>query len=68
MLPFICLLTIWAISPEFCRKPYILEADDFLGACYRKAITPQSYGLFPPKRSLAIAGCDAVVHSGAERL
>ena len=23
------------------RKPSILAADDFLGACYRKAMTPQ---------------------------
>ena len=27
------------MSLEFCRKPYSLEADDFLGACYRKAMT-----------------------------
>ena len=44
--PYICPPTIWAISLEFCRKPSILEADDFLGACYRKAMTPQSYGLY----------------------
>ena len=31
----------WAISLEFCGKPSILEADDFLGAHYRKAMTPQ---------------------------
>ena len=24
-----------------CRKPYILEADDFLKACDRKAVTPK---------------------------
>ena len=41
MLPIFCLPTIWVISLEFCRKPYILEADDFLGACYRKAMTPK---------------------------
>ena len=41
MLPTFCPLTIWAISLEFCRKTYILEADDFLGACYRKAMTPK---------------------------
>ena len=41
MLPTFCRPTIWAISLEFCRRPSILEADDFLGACYRKAMTPQ---------------------------
>ena len=30
-----------AISLEFCRKPYMLEADDCLGARYRKAMTPK---------------------------
>ena len=39
--PYFCPLTIWAISLEFRRKPYILEAEDFLGACYRKAMTPK---------------------------
>ena len=28
-------------SLDFYRKPSILAADDFLGACYRKAMTPQ---------------------------
>ena len=32
MLPTFCPPTIWAISQEFCRKPSMLEADDFLGA------------------------------------
>ena len=41
MLPTFCPLTIWTISLEFYRKPSILAADDFLGACYRKAMTPQ---------------------------
>ena len=41
MLPTFCPPTIWAISLEFGRKPYILEADDLLGACYRKAMTPK---------------------------
>ena len=41
MLPTFCPPTIWANSLEFCGKPYILEADDFLGTCYRKAMTPQ---------------------------
>ena len=41
MLPTFCPLTIWAISMEFCRQPYILEADNFLGACYTKAMTPK---------------------------
>ena len=40
-----CPLTIWTISLEFYRKPSILAADDFLGACYRNAMTPKSYGL-----------------------
>ena len=40
MVPTFCPLTIWAISQEFCRKPYSLEAGDFLGACYRKAMNP----------------------------
>ena len=39
MIPTFCPLTIWAISLEFCGKPYILEADNLLGACYRKAMT-----------------------------
>ena len=39
MLPTFCPLTVWAISLEFCRKPSTLEADDFSGACYRKAMT-----------------------------
>ena len=38
-----------------CRKPSILAADDFLGACYRKAVTPKSYGLyFSPKESISV--------------
>ena len=32
---------IWAISLDFCGKPFIVEADDLLGACYRKAMTPK---------------------------
>ena len=40
-LPTCCPLTIWAISLEFCRQPHILEADDLLGACYRRAMTPK---------------------------
>ena len=31
--------TTWAISFEFCGKPFLLEANDFLGACCRKAMT-----------------------------
>ena len=41
MLPTFCPPTIWTISLEFSRKPSILAAEDFLGACYRKAMTPQ---------------------------
>ena len=41
MLPTFCPPTIWTISLEFYRKPSILAADDFLGACYRKAMTPK---------------------------
>ena len=39
MLPTFFPPTIWAISLEICRKPSVLEADDFLEACYRKAMT-----------------------------
>ena len=45
ILPTFCSLTLWAISLESYGKPSILEADDFLGACCRKAMTPESYGL-----------------------
>ena len=41
MLSTFCPPTIWTISLEFYRKPCILAADDLLGACYRKAMTPQ---------------------------
>ena len=41
MFPTFCPPTIWTISLEFYRKPSILAADDFLGACYRKAMTPK---------------------------
>ena len=41
MLPTFCPPTIWTISLEFCRKPSILAADAFWGACYRKAMIPQ---------------------------
>ena len=49
MLPTFCPPTIWAISLEFYRKLSILAADDFLGACYRKAMTPKKLWtlLFP---------------------
>ena len=43
-----CPPTIWVISLDFCRKPSILEADDLLGACYRKAMTQERK--FSPKR------------------
>ena len=47
MLPTFCPPTIGAIPLEFCRKASVLEADDFLWACYtRKAMTPQSHGLY----------------------
>ena len=46
MLPTFCPPTIWTISLEFYRKPSILAADDVLGACFRKAMTPKSYGLY----------------------
>ena len=43
--PTFCPAAIWAISPEVCGKPF--EADDFLGACCRKATwPPKSYGLY----------------------
>ena len=40
-------------SLEFCGEPAILEADDLLGACYRKAMTAKKLGilLFPQKRT-----------------
>ena len=41
MLPASLPPPIWTISLEFYRKPSILAAGDFLGACYRKATTPQ---------------------------
>ena len=41
MLSTFCPQTIWTVSLEFCGKPSILAADDFLGACYRKTMTPQ---------------------------
>ena len=49
MLPTFCPPTIWTISLEFYRKPSILAADDFLGACCRKAMTPKKLWtlLFP---------------------
>ena len=61
MLPTFCPPTIWTISLEFHRKPSILAADDFLGACYRKAMTPKKqwtllfgkhpkWKISPPKR------------------
>ena len=46
MLPTCCPPTIWTISPGIYRNPCILAADDFLGACKRKTMTPQSYGLY----------------------
>ena len=39
----------WSMSLEFCGKPSILEADDFLGACCRKAMTPQKLWTFSPQ-------------------
>ena len=51
MLPTFSPPTIWAISLEFYRKLSILAADDFLGACYRKAMTPKKlWTLFFSKR------------------
>ena len=47
MLPIFSPPMIWAISLDSCRKPYNLKADDLLGACYTKAMTPpKSYGLY----------------------
>ena len=41
-------------SLDFYRKPSILAADDFLGACYRKAMTPKKLWtlLFPHKNKI----------------
>ena len=49
MLPTFCPPTIWTISLEFYRKTSFLAADDFLGACCRKAMTPKKLWtlLFP---------------------
>ena len=51
MLPTFWPPTIWTISLEYYRKPSILAADDFLGACYRKAMTPKKLWtlLFSPE-------------------
>ena len=60
MFPTFCPLTIWAISQEFCRKPYILEADDLLGSCYRKAMTLKKLWTlltFSPDYSWSFAAC-----------
>ena len=55
MLPTFCPPTIWTISLEFYRKPSILAADDFLGACYRKAMTPKKlWTLLFPQRAPTI--------------
>ena len=40
MLPTFCPPTIWAISLEFRGKLSILEADDCLGTCCRRGVTP----------------------------
>ena len=52
MLPTFCPPTIWAISLEFYRKLSILAADDFLGACFRRAMTPKKLWtlLFPQQK------------------
>ena len=49
MLPHILSADDLAISLGFYRKLSILAADDFLGACYRKAMTPKKLWtlLFP---------------------
>ena len=44
--PAFCPPTICTISLEFHRKPSILAADNFLGACYRKSMTPKRHGLY----------------------
>ena len=67
MLPTFCPPTIWTISLEFYRKPSILAADDFLGACYRKAMTPKKLWtlLFLHQSSVEPLGfCVMVVQQG----
>ena len=56
MLPTFCPPTIWAFSLEFYRQLSILAADDFLGACYRKAMTPKKLWtlLFPQEEKFFI--------------
>ena len=46
MLPTCCPPTMWAIYLKFRRDTSILETDNFLGTCCRKAVTPKSYGLY----------------------
>ena len=49
--PYICPPTIWVISLELSGKHSILEADDFLGACYSRTAKRgggvQMGGVFP---------------------
>ena len=45
VLPTFCLLTIGAISLESRGKPFILQADDFLGACCGEAMTQKLWTL-----------------------
>ena len=65
MLPTCCPPTIWAISLEFCGKPSILDSDDFLGACCRKAMTPKKLWTSLSPKSLAILKCDGKSQANA---
>ena len=68
MVPTFCPLTIWAISLEFCRKPYILEADDFLGACYRKAMSPKKAMDFTFSQSCGFPSIPGIAPGVAPRI
>ena len=47
MFPTCCPPTIWVISLDLCGTHSILEADDFLGACCRKAMSPKKLQTLP---------------------
>ena len=69
MLPTSCPPTIWAIPLESHRKLSILAADDFLGACYRKAMTPKKLWtlLFPPKKGSENTGANEIFWVGSQQ-
>ena len=69
MLSTFCLSTIWAIYLEFCGKPSILEADDFLGACCRNAMTPKKlWTLLFPQWGFEFGGQNSSNESGVPKI